>query len=224
MGSGGTDATTRSLDRLRAQLYRPGATAEDLRHYEEALAAIAPAEPDVEESGPRTERPRRRRLVLAAALVAALLAGVVVARQLSSPTSPAAAPQTTATQADDALHWQPERPVVGVRLAGSPTAQQFHGRGAGVAQLEAQGLPSSEGRLEVMLTVADDAPVLWTATRVDTGPGSIVNVRVLGEHSGSQRRAVPVPVSFLYAGGPPTAVHVQVPSGVAWGLVVAPAR
>lgn len=221
VGAAQREDAAAELRALRARLYRPGATAEDLRRYEEARAAVSP-EPLVVEPAP-DRRPRRHRL-LAAVLVAGLLVGVVAARQLSAAPSPSAAPRATPSPADDLLRWQPERPVTGARLPGSPAVQQFHGRGAGSAQLEARGLPSSEGRLDVLLTVADDAPVLWTATRVDTGPGSIVDVRVLAAHDGMQRRAVPVPVSFLYAGGPPTEVHVQVPSDVAWGLVVAPVR
>lgn len=153
-----------------------------------------------------------------------MLTGGVAARQLSAALSPSPSAVARATPADDLLRWQPERLLTAVRLPGSPAAQWFHGRGAGVAQLEARGLPGSEGRLEILLTVAEDAPVLWTATRVDRGPGSTVRVRVLAEYDGTQRRAVPVPVSFLYADGAPTEVHVQVPSGVAWSLVVAPAR
>jgi hypothetical protein len=225
-----------SLDELRARLYRPGATAEDRRRYDAAQAAAAasaaPASApsaapgrEAPDASPARPRHRRRGPILAAVLVAGVLtAGVAAARMSAEATSTSAAPRATPTPGDDLLHWHPERPVTGVRLASDPTVQQFHGRGAGTAQLEARGLPDSEGRLEVMLTVADDAPVLWTATRVDVGPGSIVNVRVLGGHSGMQRRAVPVPVSFLFAGGPPTEVHVQVPNGVAWGLVVAPGR
>jgi len=222
------DATAQ-LDALRARLYRPGATAEDLRRYEAARAASAP-EPDRPEPGRLEAQPvpvlhaRRRRRVLGALLVVLVLTGGVVSRQLSAAPSPATTPHAAPSPVDDLLHWHPEHPVSGVRLVGSPAGQQFHGRGAGAAQLEARGLPGSEGRLEILLTVADDAPVLWTATRVDRGPGSIVAVRVLAQHDGMQRRAVPVPVSFLYAGGPPTEVHVQVPNGVAWGLVVAPVR
>lgn len=222
------DATAR-LDALRARLYRPGATAEDLRRYEAARAALSPdlepepePEPDAAEGKPTPAPHRYRRRLLGGLLAAAVLTGVVVARGLNATPSPATTPHAAPSPADDLLHWHPEHPVAGVRLADSPGVQQFHGRGAGAAQLEARGLPGSEGRLEILLTVADDAPVLWTATRVDRGPGSIVNVRVLAEHNGMQRRAVPVPVSFLYAGGPPTEVHVQVPNGVAWGLVVAP--
>lgn len=221
MGAAQREAAEAELDALRARLYRPGATAEDLRRYEAARAAASPGPPVVEpDPGPR---PRRHRL-LAAVLVCGLLVGVVAARQLSAAPSPSAEPRATPSPVDDLLRWHPEHPVAGVRLVDSPAVQQFHGRGAGAAQLEAHGLPGSEGRLEILLTVADDAPVLWTATRVDRGPGSIVDVRVLAEHDGMQRRAVPVPVSFLYAGGPPTEVHVQVPNGVAWGLVVAPGR
>lgn len=223
MGTAQQEDAAAELAALRARLYRPGATAEDLRRYETARAALEPEPVVVAPEAAPVAGPRRHRL-LAAALVVAVLTGGVLARQLSATPSPSAAPRATPSPVDDLLRWHPERPVTGVRLTGSPTAQQFHGRGAGSAQLEARGLPSSEGRLDVLLTTADDAPVLWTATRVDTGPGSIVNVRVLAEHNGTQRRAVPVPVSFLYAGGPPTEVHVQVPSGVAWSLVVAPAR
>jgi hypothetical protein len=216
------DATA-ELDALRARLYRPGATAEDLRRYETARDATSPEPESVASAAERVpaSHPGRRRL-LGAALAVAVLTGGVVARQLSAVPSPSATPHAAASPVDDLLHWHPEHPVTGTHLPHSPAVQQFHGRGAGAAQLEARGLPETEGRLEILLTVADDAPVLWTATRVDRGPGSIVNVRVLAEHDGMQRRAVPVPVSFLFAGGPPTEVHVQVPNGVAWGLVVAP--
>ena len=221
------EGATAELDALRARLYRPGATAEDLRRYEAARAEASP-EPVAVVAASAAERvpaphPRRRRL-LGAVLAVAVLTGGVVARQLSAAPSPSATPHASPEPVDDLLHWHPEQPVTGARLPHSPAAQQFHGRGAGAAQLEAPGLPETEGRLEILLTVADDAPVLWTATRVDRGPGSIVNVRVLAEHNGMQRQAVPVPVSFLYAGGPPTEVHVQVPNGVAWSLVVAPDR
>jgi len=218
------DATA-ELDALRARLYRPGATAEDLRRYEAARAASSPEPVAVAATAERVPAPHpNRRRLLGAVLALAVLTGGVVARQLSAAPSPSATPHAAPLPVDDLLHWHPEHPVTGARLPHSPAVQQFHGRGAGAAQLEARGLPASEGRLEILLTVADDAPVLWTATRVDRGPGSIVNVRVLAEHNGTQRQAVPVPVSFLYAGGPPTEVHVQVPNGVAWGLVVAPDR
>lgn len=220
-----------ALDALRARLYRPGATAEDLRRYEDALAATTPAGSEVAEAeadAPAVRHRRRARtaaLLLGAAVAAGSLAAVSVGLAAGAPTAHRAASSaspSTAPPSQNDLRWHPERPVTGVRLASDPGALQFHGRGAGTAKLDGRGLPSSEGRLAVLLTVADDAPVLWTATRVDVGPGSIVNVRVLAESSGRQRRAVPVPVSFLYAGGPPTEVHVQVPQDVAWGLVVAP--
>jgi hypothetical protein len=218
------DDATVQLDELRARLYRPGATSEDLRRYEAALRAVGVV-PAVAEAAPAVREHRahgRRTAVLAGALVLAVLTAGAVASRMGA--SPPALPHATPSPVDDLLHWHPELPVPGVRLADDPAVQQFHGRGAGEARLEGMGLPPSEGRLEVMLTVADSAPVLWTATRVDVGPGSIVTVRVLAEHSGTQRRALPVPVVFFYAGGPPTAVHVQVPNGVAWGLVVAPRR
>jgi hypothetical protein len=204
------------LGALRARLYRPGATADDLRRYEAALALPEAEEPDAP-TAPARPRSRRRRVLVAVAAAGLLVAGVPTARWLG-----ASSPSPAATPAPAALEWYPDGPVRTVRLTGDPEVQQFQGRGAGTAALQSDRLPSSEGRLEVVLTVAGSAPVRWTATRVDEGPGSIVTLRVLGERSAPQTGGVPVPVAFFYAGGPPTAVHVQVPEGLGWSLVVQP--
>lgn len=200
---------------LRRRLYRPDTTATDVRAYEEALAASSPVE---EDPLPDSSAPGRRRLplVLAVAVPAVLLVGVVGAVALGGgPRSPFAPPSPpTAPAVASSMH-----AVVEVATSGEGRAQQFRGRGSGIAAVDATELLPAD-RLELILTVGATGQVRWTAQRVEIHLDGDQYVRVLGEDRRTQTGGIPI--GYLLRGTPPTGVRVEVAEGVPWSLVLIP--
>lgn len=203
------------LAELRRRLYRPDTTAEDVRAYEEALAASSPMEEDPLPASPAPGR-RRLPLVLAVAVPAVLLVGVVGAVALGGgPRSPfAPPPPPTAPAVASTMH-----AVVEVATGAEGRAQQFRGRGSGIAAVDVTELRPAD-RLELILTVGATGPIRWTAQRVEIHLDGDQFVRVLGGDRRTQTGGVPV--GYLLRGTFPTAVRVEVPEGVPWSLVLVP--
>lgn len=213
------------LDVLRRRLYRPDATAEDRERYDELRARAVPdpvplADPTSDEPLPPAPPSRRRPVRTAAAVVGVLALGAVAA-VLSIP--PAATPSADRSPAATRVpRPDPSQPTpVAVSVGGvATTAQRFHGRGPAVVPLITGSAPPNGGRLVVVLTSDEVAPLGWTAARwgsIGSGPST---PQVLASSPRQQRSGLGRPETTEYGGDPPADIAVSDPGSHAWTLTV----
>lgn len=212
------------LARLRARLYSPDATAEDVERYEAAVATLPPeaaAEPTAAaepEAAPPPPPPRRRRLLVLAGVVGAIAvaSAVAIGLQAASPTLLMRPVPTSATR----FTVSSDDPVLELPATGG-VAQAFRGRGPGTASLASADYLGSDAGFDLRITVGANAPLRWAVRRTEIRLDGDQYVRVLGERSVRQLHGIPV--TYGYSGVPPTSVRIEVPAGVPWDLELLPA-
>jgi hypothetical protein len=235
--------TPLTAEDLRRRLYRPGADDGDVAAYLEATHEDGPPAPEpVRQRRPRSRR-RRPVLVAAGGLVALLaLLGVVRTLGEGQEAGPAAAVLGTPTPSVAPLPTafvEPDTRIVFLRnlLSGRDAGLlawvddhgwapevprdrfvETHGTGDGVVSLPV-GSAAGDGRLVVLLVLAEDGVASWSSARLVLHDDRTVRLAAVSTRTGSLQAGVPTygRVDFGWRDRP-MRVIVEAPAGATWGL------
>ena len=221
------------LESLRRRLYRPDATTQDRRRFEELADAVepVPAPSAPEATRPDPARRRSRTLVVLAAVAAGAVAVLLVTNRPSPapqdlPTNPAAQAAVGASEIRaELVALQPDAPTateVRTRLGGVRTRlQRFEGAGRTVVAIDTSGAQQVNGTLLVMLTAMSADAVGWSATRPTRQPGHSQYVEVVASGTADPVDASPAYGMHAYDGSPPSRLLISAPDGDRWTLTIA---
>lgn len=223
-------------ERLRRNLYRPGAGEQDVVAYRRTrTAASAPIPRAAAGAGASSSRPRRRRWpvpVAVAATAALVAAALVLLRQPDAPPPPRL-PLTAADRAElvanladggaagiaAVLLTHPSPPAL--RGAGRLVTAEVHGEGDAIVRLDAPDVPDGAGRATVLVVLERGGAVTWTALRLGTAGSPAVVLRPVASRTQQQAAGVLTTTTVRYpAGRRPVRLRVDVDGDAAWGAAV----
>lgn len=238
------------LDALRRRLYAPGVTEDDVAAYRSAETDAASHEPTAPPARVVAHRRRAGIVAGGVLLVVVAVAALLIAHPLAAITAPrttststpspsagiaqAAVPASASTRSTfvhllregegpGLLQYLYENPTFlpgNLRTTSRADSTEFSGSGTSTIALDPSASAQHGGRVTVILVTDRAAAFSWSAERIAQRNDRSGPVVTLASHPGTTRPGEPVSSTFVYDGGAPARLALDLGGAVHWGAVV----